>query len=321
MLNDVIGHQTNIEFLKNSLSSGRIANAYLFAGAPDVGKEFTAVNFAKALNCLNPKDDHDSCDSCASCKKIESGNHPDVQKISPQGAWIKINQIRDLQKQVGFKPMEGKRKIYIILESERMTRETANAFLKTLEEPPGVSTIILITTNMNALLSTIISRCRILKFSNVPRTVLRQELMKRFNLSEAMAKTIVILSAGKVNKAFEIVKGSDVSDEMEIPQVLQKPERIEAFKIAEELNKEPKQLDTLLTWYRDLLLIKQGCQEELITHFDKMQQLLHIANDCSRLQIHQAIETIMETKQLIQRNVNSMLAMEVMVFKLLSLRK
>ena len=321
MLNDVIGHKTNIDLLKNSLRSGRIANAYLFAGPPDVGKEFVAVNFAKALNCLDPKDDYDdACGTCISCRKIDGGNHPDVRKVSPDGAWMKIDQIRELQKQISYKPMEGRRKIYIILGVERMTREAANSFLKTLEEPPGTSTLILVTTNMNALLPTIRSRCQILKFSNVPRTVLRQELIKRFIINEAEAKSIVMLSGGKVSKAFELAQEHDFSTELEMPKILQKPDAIEAFKIAEELSQNPEQLDTLLTWYRDLLLIKQNCQGEILTHSDKLSKLSQIANDCSRLQIHEAIETIMKTKRMLQRNINSMLAMEVLVFKLLSLR-
>lgn len=320
MLNDVIGHKTNIELLKNSLSSGRVANAYLFAGPPDVGKEFVAVNFAKALNCLDRREDFDACDTCISCKKINDRNHPDVRKVSPDGAWIKIDQIRELQKQISYKPMEGRRKVYIILDSERMRRETANAFLKTLEEPPSESTLILVTTNMSALLPTIRSRCQILKFSNVPRTILREELTKRFIINEAEAKSIVMLSGGKIGKAFELAQEHDFSTELEIPVVLQKPDRLQAFKIAEKLSQNPDDLDTLLTWYRDLLLIKQNCRGEMLTHSDKLNELSQIAKNCTRLQIHSAIETIMKTKQMIQRNINSMLAMEVMVFKLLSMR-
>jgi len=320
MLNDVIGHKTNIDLLKNSLRSGRIANAYLFAGPPDVGKEFIAVNFAKALNCLDPRDDCDACGVCISCRKIDDGNHPDVRKIGPDGAWIKIDQIRDLQRQISYKPMEGRRKVYITLDAERMTRETANSFLKTLEEPPGTSTLILVTTNMNALLSTIRSRCQILKFSNVPRNILRGKLIERFIITEAEAKSIVMLSGGKVGKAYKLAQDNDFSIELDMPKILRKSDRIEVFKIAEELSQNPDGLDLLLTWYRDLLLIKQNCQGELLTHSDKLNELSQIANDCSRLQIHQAIETIMKTKQMIQRNINSMLAMEVMVFKLLSLR-
>lgn len=317
MLNDVIGHKANVDLLKNALRSGRIANAYLFAGPPNVGKEFVAVNFAKALNCLNPGDDYDACDVCNSCKKIDSGNHPDVRKIRPDGAFLKIDQIRDLQKQISYKPMEGRRKVYIILDVERMTRESANSFLKTLEEPPGTSTLILVTTNMNALLPTIRSRCQILKFSNVPRSVLRQELIKRFILTEAEAKSIVMLSEGKVGKAFELAQSHDFSTKLEVPKILSKPDKIEVFKIAEEISQNPDELDTFLTWYQDLLLIKENCQREVLTHSDKWSELLQIANNYSRLQLHQAIETIMRTKQMIQRNINSMLAMEVMLLKLL----
>ena len=156
MFKDIIGHNEIIKRLKNIISSGRIANAYVFSGPPEVGKEFVAINFAKSLNCL--ADTEKPCDKCISCKKIDSGNHPDVRQIKPEGTKLKIDQMRLLQKQGNYRAVEGKYKIYIINESEKMTPEAANSLLKILEEPPGTMVLILITSMYNALLPTIRSR-------------------------------------------------------------------------------------------------------------------------------------------------------------------
>ena len=128
MFSDIIGHKEAVERLRNTLRSGRIANSYVFSGPADVGKEFVAINFAKALNCLS--NDEVPCDECISCRKIDDGNHPDVTVIRPEGTRLKIDQVRSLQRQGSYRAMEGRRKVYIITEAEKMTAEAANSLLK-----------------------------------------------------------------------------------------------------------------------------------------------------------------------------------------------
>jgi len=317
MFGEVIGHQKNIEMLQNALKNGRIARAYLFAGPANVGKEFAAITFAKALNCLRAEPD--SCDKCISCRKIDDGNHPDVRLIRPDGTRMKIDQIRDLQKQISYRPMEGRYKVYILTNVEQMTIQAANSFLKTLEEPPGSSVLILLTANYSGLLTTIQSRCRagLLKFSPMPQEELAAELMGRFNLPHSRAKQIALLSEGKIGIALDAVQEDSIVVEPDIPEVLKRPDTIKTFKIAEELNdKQPESLDVLLTWYRDLFLIKQGSPPEMLTYSDKFSDLMQLASGYSRIQLQDAIRTIMNAKDQLRRNVNSMLAMEVMALKL-----
>ncbi|HIE30619.1 TPA: DNA polymerase III subunit delta' [Candidatus Poribacteria bacterium] len=322
MFNQVIGHQKNIELLQNILRTNKIAAAYLFAGPPNIGKEFVAINFAKALNCLEGSVRHfpyaDACDKCLSCRKIDDGNHPDVRIIRPEGAWMKIDQIRLLQRQISRRPLEGRYKVYILTDVERMNLPAANSFLKTLEEPPGASVLILLTSNYNALLPTIRSRCQLIRFFPIPKTVLQNQLIEKLKVTETKAKQITLLSGGRVGKALELAKEEYIDAESTIPDILNRPQIIEIFKIAEELNNQPETLDILLTWLRDMLLVKQGCNIEFLTYPDKFNELTQLASGYSRIQIQDFMKTIMETKNLLQRNINSTLALEVMVLKMIS---
>ena len=286
MFADVIGHEETVKKLKNALRSGRIANAYIFSGPEGVGKEFVAINFAKALNCLS--DGEVPCDKCISCRKIDDGNHADVMVIRPESTRLKIGQMRDLQRQGSYRAVEGDYKIYIITEAEKMTAEAANSMLKTLEEPPGIMVLILLTSAYSALLPTIRSRCQLLKFSVVPLTILRDELMKRSGISESKAKWAALRSQGKVGRALKLAK-EDTADDIStsFPDFSRKSGEslLNIFRKAEELNKVADSLDALLSWYRDLLLVKQGCSQELLIHGDAQKHLEKVAGGCSDIQI------------------------------------
>jgi DNA polymerase III delta' subunit len=143
----------------------RLHGAYLFYGPRGTGKLREAVALAKSLNCLSSKQPGgDACDLCLSCKKIEGSNHPDVRIVGPEDGEIRIDQIRNLQGDIFFKPLEGRKKVYILTEADRMTTQTANAFLKTLEEPPEGVHFILITEESHSLLPTLLSRCQKVRF-------------------------------------------------------------------------------------------------------------------------------------------------------------
>jgi DNA polymerase-3 subunit delta' len=259
----------------------------------------------------------DACDRCISCRKINDSNHPDVRIISPDGAWLKIDQIRGLKRQISRRPMEGRYKIYILTDVERMNLPAANSFLKTLEEPPKTAVLILLTSNYSALLPTIRSRCQLIRFFTIPSTVLQNQLIEKLEFTEARARQITLLSGGKVGKALALANETDIKVESTIPDILKQSQLIEIFKIAEDLDNQSESLDILLTWFRDILLVKQGCNPELLTYADKFNELAEIALDYSRIQLQDAIKTIMETKRLLQGNINTNLALEVMALKLI----
>lgn len=169
-LKDVIGQDKAVSILLRTLGRERVPSAYLFSGESGIGKKFTAVNLAKAVNCLSnaeiqPSAYPDACDLCSSCKKIDAGTHPDFFIIAPEKNEIRVNEIRAVEEALSLRAYEGRRKVVVIDDAETMNQSAANAFLKTLEEPPQGSLLVLITSNAEGLPETIRSRCSRLNFS------------------------------------------------------------------------------------------------------------------------------------------------------------
>ena len=178
-LKDIIGQEKAINILLGTLSQNRIPSSYLFAGESGIGKKFTAVNFAKTLNCQKSQlsaishQPSDCCDECPSCKKIDSQTHPDFMMVTPEKSEIRVEEVRAIEEALSFAPYEGKRKVVIVDEAEAMNASAANAFLKTLEEPPPQSIIILIASSPERLPETIRSRCSRVNF--LPLSAVRCE--------------------------------------------------------------------------------------------------------------------------------------------------
>ena len=314
MRDAIIGHHQILKQLYHAIASNRVAGAYLFVGVANVGKETVALNFAKSINCRTS--DEGACGTCLSCRKANDGNHPDLQIIRPSGAWIKIDQIRELQKRIIYRPLEGVRKVYILTEAERMNLEAANCLLKTLEEPPADSGLILLTTNLDALLPTIRSRCQIIPFHPLVVSELAGHLMERFDIDQSQALRVAATTGGAVGKALTLLQDG-ASFEEEIPEIMIANNRLDAFRIAEKWTQQPEALDHLVTWYRDLVLLHQGAPADLLTHVHHVEQLEQLTARYSRLQLQSAIKAIFETKAMLQRNVNATLALEVLALKLL----
>lgn len=171
---NIIGHEKAIEILSGILSRKKIATTYLFCGESGIGKKIAALNFAKALNCLRTDDavtsrgsdqEKGPCDECVSCVKIDGGTHPDFLMIAPEDRLIRIEEIRMIDDALSFRPFEGKKKVVIVDEADTMNSAAANAFLKTLEEPPPDSIIILVSSKPDRLPDTIRSRCSRINFA------------------------------------------------------------------------------------------------------------------------------------------------------------
>jgi DNA polymerase-3 subunit delta' len=168
-LRDIIGQDRAINILLKTIQRGRIPSSYLFAGEPGIGKKLAAINLAKVINCLTAsnrdEEDIDACDECPSCRKIESGIHPDFLLISPESGLIRIEEIRAIDDLLSLKAFEAVYKVVVVDDADMMNQSAANAFLKTLEEPPENSLIILISSNPDRLPDTIRSRCSRINFT------------------------------------------------------------------------------------------------------------------------------------------------------------
>jgi len=198
---EVVG-QTNVtRTLRNALERGKIGHAFLLSGARGVGKTTTARILAKALNCATREADF--CDECRSCRKIEKRLHPDFFFIEPDKNVIRIEQVRDLQRKIIFKPMEGRRKVVIIDQAEKLNLHAANCLLKTLEEPPDDTVIILVAHTAMALLPTIVSRCQRIRFAPLSAAAIMEHLAARGAEPEE-ARLAAALAQGSLKRALEL---------------------------------------------------------------------------------------------------------------------
>ena len=175
---NIIGNEKNKELLKKIIDTNNIAHSYMFVGKDSIGKLLFAKEFSKAILCTS---DEKACNKCKSCIEFDTNNNPDFTIIEPEGNSIKIDQIRELTKKVYEKPVVSSRKVYIINDSQVMTKEAQNSLLKTLEEPPEYVTIILITSNENTFLPTIKSRCTKVSFNRLTNNELANILEKEYN--------------------------------------------------------------------------------------------------------------------------------------------
>lgn len=173
----------------------------LFYGPRGIGKKDMALVLAKAMNCERKKDD--ACEACASCKAINAGNFPDVLEISPEKEVIKIDQMRILRKIAYLKPMMGKKRVFVVVDADKMTEEAANSLLKILEEPPLFSYIILVAYNPFMIMSTIKSRCQVLNFSPVSKEEIGKILVEK-GYEEKKARIISLLVRGNLKQALSL---------------------------------------------------------------------------------------------------------------------
>ncbi len=192
---DIIGQDKAINILVKTMQRGRIASSYLFAGEPGIGKKCTALALAKALNCLTSP--VDACDECPSCKKIDSGIHPDFLLISPESGQIRVEEIRAIDEMLSLKAFEGRYKVVIVDDADTMNQYAANAFLKTLEEPPEDSLIILVSSNPGRLPDTIRSRCSRINFTPLSSTACERVILNVLQKSDASGDSSARSRGGK----------------------------------------------------------------------------------------------------------------------------
>lgn len=177
---DIIGQERALKIIQGMLRRGRLPSALLFSGDDGIGKKLTAGNLAKTVNCAG-QPDFDCCDACPSCRKINAETHPDVKVVLPEKDELRVDAIRAIEESLSFKSFEGGQKVIIMDDADFMNVYAANAFLKTLEEPPADSLIILVSSNPDGLPDTIRSRCTNIRFNPLPAEKCSHMLAGRIN--------------------------------------------------------------------------------------------------------------------------------------------
>ena len=204
----IIGNEENKILLNNIIKNNNISHSYLFYGIDGIGKSLFAREFAKMILCLNSSENK-PCNECKSCLQFNSDNNPDYYEIGLEENSIKIDKIRQMQKKALEKPIISDKKVYIINDSDYMTKEAQNCLLKTLEEPPKYLTIILIASNESKLLNTIKSRCIKISFKNIENNILKDYIHNNLGIKE-LPSNILKASLGSIGKSIKILDKKDI---------------------------------------------------------------------------------------------------------------
>ncbi|MFH0786360.1 MAG: DNA polymerase III subunit delta' [Pseudomonadota bacterium] len=199
------GQDRAIENLKQSLKRDKLHHAYLFSGPEGVGKKMAAVELIKALNCDQPGPEG-GCDQCPSCRKIDKQIHPDFIHLKPEGANIRIEQIRNLGQQLSYGPALGRSRLCLLDMASDLNEPAANAFLKTLEEPPPGTLFVLLVRDPGELLPTLVSRCVSIAFRPLSLALIAEKLMEEKGLSREEAQALSLVSGGSIGRAFVLLK-------------------------------------------------------------------------------------------------------------------
>ena len=298
------GQDKPIQILQGYIEQSRLEGGYLFSGPEGVGKKLVAKQLAKQVNCL--EDSTDACDRCVPCMKIESNQHPDVHIIEGVEPEIKIERIRQLQKDISLKPYEGKRNLFIIDNAHKLTTEAQGAILKILEEPPRGSLIILISDKPALLLKTIISRCRILKFLPLKRTELKEIFRKDYGLDNNTAHFLAYFSEGRFGRALRLKDTDILRDKNRIIDKFTLSPTPYALANLPIENREDVRgyLNILVTWFRDIYLIKIGMPYSQIINFDRKDELLKLMGRFSFLDLNEILHSISDSISYLERNIN-----------------
>ena len=321
----ILGQENAAAILRNALLNGRLAHAYLFLGPEGVGKRLTALTLAKAMNCKSPSEMADSCERCPSCVKVNSANHADVIILESEGEVIKIDQVRDMQRRLHYRPLEGGRRACLIDSADRLNDAASNALLKTLEEPPDETHLILITSRPHKLLPTILSRCQWVKFKPLSRAHIVQILMKVHSLEEDRANFCASLAGGSAGEALALSNRVDFQKRIDWLRAfadIPVKNTEEIFETCERIAKEEEEVNDLLElwklWIRDLTVFKvqgEGPGEKLINH-DLGLEVAEQAKKFSFARLDGLFGLISDVQRAIARNANRQLALETLMLEM-----
>lgn len=315
---EIIGHQKSLETLRAALASGRLHHAYLMIGPEGVGKRTIALSLAKAIHCTEM--DNDFCGRCPNCSRIETGNHPDVRTIEP-GAGKKeigIQQIREMEKELNFRAFSGQ-KVVIIDPAVLMSVSAQNALLKTLEEPPRDSLLILIASNSGGLLPTLRSRCLRLSFGPVPRELIADFLAAREAMPRDDAKFVAAMSMGSLGRALELDR-DELSEQrrswIDIMSSLTLGDYRAALNAAEALSGSREEslrfLAWVETWYRDLLIHALTQETNELVNVDMLPQIQQQSGSAKLDGVLLSLSQIAGATARIQRNLNRRMVLEAL---------
>lgn len=317
---DVVGHKDILKYISSAVENNRVSHAYILNGERGSGKKMLANLFAMTLLCETG--DNEPCGKCHSCKQAESGNHPDIIRVTHEKPnSISVDDIRtQVNNTVDIKPYQGPYKVYIIPQADMMTPQAQNAILKTIEEPPSYAVFLLLTENAETLLPTLNSRCVMLKLRNIKDTLIKKYLMENLEIPDYKADMCTAFAQGNMGRAIMLANSDHFNEireeavqllkhisEMELNEIVAAVKNISVYKL-----EITDYLDIIMIWYRDVLLYKATKEIDKVVFKDQLQSIKEQARKSSYEGIELILESLEKAKARLKANVNFDLVMELL---------
>ena len=318
---EIIGHNQIVEHLKNAIRMGKVSHAYILNGENAAGKMMLAEAFAMSLQCEAGGDE--PCMNCRSCNQAVAHNQPDIIYVSHEKPnVISVDDIRhQINNDIVIKPYSSKYKIYIMDEAEKMNGQAQNALLKTIEEPPAYGIILLLTTNADSFLPTILSRCITLNLKTVNEDLIKTHLMKKYQIPDYQAEVCAAFAQGNVGKAIQLASSEEFkelkSSALSLVKKLEDMDLYELNGLIKEINgyKDIVQeyLDLLTLWFRDVLYMKATNDVNNLIFRDEVYDIKKQAARRSYQGIETILQAIEQSRVRLRANVNFDLVIELLL--------
>lgn len=321
---EIVGHEQIKEHMQAAIRDKKPFHAYLFQGEEGVGKEALARTFAAGLQCQSESADK-PCKECVSCRQTESGNQPDVIWVTREKASLGVDEIREqLCNTMDIKPFSSPYKIYLVPEAEKMTEAAQNALLKTIEEPPEYGIVILMTSNISALLPTIQSRCLTMEFRPLSTAVVESYVKEHCQVPDYQARASAAFAQGNLGKAMRYAKSEDFIERKDhIISLLRHVEQMdlsEMLAVIKDLGTRKDEvrdyIDLMVLWYRDVLLFKATKDINQLLFQDEASYISREASHRSYEKIEEILQAFEKAKVRLRANVNFDITMELMLLTL-----
>lgn len=321
---EIVGHEQIKEHMQAAIRDKKPFHAYLFQGEEGVGKEALARTFAAGLQCQSESADK-PCKECVSCRQMESGNQPDVIWVTREKASLGVDEIREqLCDTMDIKPFSSPYKIYLVPEAEKMTEAAQNALLKTIEEPPEYGIVILMTSNISALLPTIQSRCLTMEFRPLSTAVVESYVKEHCQVPDYQARASAAFAQGNLGKAMRYAKSEDFIERKDhIISLLRHVEQMdlsEMLAVIKDLGTRKDEvrdyIDLMVLWYRDVLLFKATKDINQLLFQDEASYISREASHRSYEKIEEILQAFEKAKVRLRANVNFDITMELMLLTL-----
>jgi DNA polymerase III subunit delta' len=330
MFDQLIGNERVKQLLRRMLESGRVPGALLFSGEEGIGKKLFALEIAKALNCRTPQG-VEACGNCPTCTRISHFNFPqsedsddwkkiiwtdygDVGLVIAPKRVLLVDQMRQIEREANFRPFEGKARIFLVDEADRLNEPSANALLKVLEEPPGTSIIVLITSRPAVLLPTIRSRCQGIRFSPLTAEEIEQHLLTNKLATPAEARLRARSANGSIGRALtgDLESFKERREAMlgVLTALTITGDHSRLLRLAEEMNEAAHKdeyefgLDLLESLIRDALMLSLEVDRKQLTNEDLLPQLTKIAQQINSLNATSWIAQIEDLREQLLVNIN-----------------